>query len=92
MRDMSRESVSLTFIQATPVMKFGPEAEEMIGHAICALETIPTWVETSKAISPAQHLALSNAIITRMRDNNVVDISVLVGKQSVPGSRSRPAH
>jgi hypothetical protein len=74
----------LTSYQAAPILEFGPEAEEMIGHAICALETISTWSETSSAASPAQHLAWSNEMITKMRDNNIVDVSVLVGKQDKP--------
>jgi hypothetical protein len=52
----------------------------MIGHAIYALETIPSWSKNSRGASPAQHLAWSDEIITRMRDNNVVDVSVLVGE------------
>jgi hypothetical protein len=78
---LSSKASPLTSRQAAPILKFGPEAEEMIGHAICALETISTWSETSSAISPAQHLAWSDELITKMRDNNIVDVSVLVGKQ-----------
>jgi len=63
----------------------------MIGHAICALETISTWSETSSAASPAQHLAWSNEIITKMRDNNIVDVSVLVGKQDEPAKLQKLA-
>jgi len=70
----------LNSYQVAPILKFGPEAEEMIGHAICALEAVSTWSEASSAVSPAQHLAWSNEIITKMRDNNIVDVSVLVGK------------
>jgi hypothetical protein len=83
---LSSKASPLTSHQAAPILKFGPEAEEMIGHAICALETISTWSDTSSAVSPAQHLAWSNEIITKMRDNNIVDVSVLVGKQRKPVS------
>ena len=72
------EGMLLKIGQAAPVLNFGPEAEEMIGHAISALETISS---TFRSVSPAQHNAWSDQIITRMRDNNIVDVSVLVGEQ-----------
>lgn len=87
--DKLERASPLTSCQAAPILKFGPEAEEMIGHAICALETISTWSDTSSAVSPAQHLAWSNEIITKMRDNNIVDVSVLVGKQDKPAKTAR---
>jgi len=61
----------------------------MIGHAICALETISSWSEDSKEVSPAQHLEWSDQLIIRMRDSNAVDVSVLVGEQQTDRNRSR---
>lgn len=59
-----------------------PDAEEMIGHAIYAIETIPTWTENTKEASPEQHLAKSESLMNKMRDANVIDVGVLIGKSS----------
>jgi len=80
----------MTSVQAFAVLSFASEAEQMIGHAICALETISSWSEVSKGVSPAQHLAWSDQLIIKMRDGNAVDVSVLVGKQETSGNLFRP--